>query len=133
MSVTPSPNLTANLRRELERWPPFAQMLPEHVDRFIKSATEAYYAPNETVLSPADGPVQQIFLIRRGSVSARRGGDAEPATTHYEAGEMFPLDAAMGARAVASTYTALADTFCLQLPRPRCTSWRATAPRSPTS
>ena len=29
---------------------------------------------------------------------------------------MFPVGAAMGARAVASTYTALADTFCLQLP-----------------
>jgi CBS domain-containing protein len=116
MSVTPSPNLTANLRRELERWPPFAQMLPAHVDRFIEAATEAYYAPNETVLSPADGPVQQIFLVRRGSVSARRGGEAEPAVTHVEAGEMFPLDAAMSARAVASTYVALSDTFCLQLP-----------------
>jgi CBS domain-containing protein len=116
MRASPSPNLTANLRRELERWPPFAQMLPAHVDRFIESATEAYYAPNETVLSPADGPVQQVFLIRRGSVSARLGGDTEPAVTHYEAGEMFPLDAAMSARAVASTYVALSDTFCLQLP-----------------
>ena len=116
MSATPSPSLTANLRRELERWPPFAQMLPAHVERFIGATTEAYYAPDETVLSPADGPVTQVLLIRRGSVSARRGGEADPVMTHYEAGEMFPLDAAMAARAVVSTYVALSDTFCLQLP-----------------
>ena len=44
----------------------------------------------------------------------------------------MPLASAMGARAVASTYVALTDTFCLSCRWPRCTSWPATARPSPT-
>jgi CBS domain-containing protein len=117
MSATPSASLTTNLRSELLRWPPFAQMAPEHVDRFILAAAQAYYEPGETVLSPAGGVVTHLLLIRRGGVTGRRDG-ADTGATHYEAGEMFPVGAAMAARAVASTYTAIGDTFCLQLPLP---------------
>ncbi|HEY6087533.1 MAG TPA: DUF294 nucleotidyltransferase-like domain-containing protein [Burkholderiaceae bacterium] len=115
MSETPSASLTTNLRNELLRWPPFAQMSIEHVDRFILAAEQAYYEPGETVLSPADGVVTQLLLIRRGGVTGRRDG-ADTGATHYEAGEMFPVGAAMAARAVGSTYSAIGDTFCLQLP-----------------
>ena len=113
--MTPSPSLTSNLRSELQRWPPFAQMAAEHVDRFVQAATQAYCEPNEVVLSPDHGAVTHLQLIRRGSVSGRHGL-AESGGFQYEAGEMFPVGAAMAARAVTSTYTAVGDTFCLQLP-----------------
>ena len=116
MSLTPSSSLTNNLRNELLRWAPFAQMAPAHVDRFVQAATQSYYEPNETLLSPASGTVTQLLLIRRGSVVGRQGPAASTADFHYDAGDLFPIGAALASRAVTSTYTAQADTFCLQLP-----------------
>lgn len=94
--MTPSPSLTSNLRSELQRWPPFAQMAAEHVDRFVQAATQAYCEPNEVVLSPDHGAVTHLQLIRRGSVSGRHGL-AESGGFQYEAGEMFPVGAALAA------------------------------------
>ena len=116
MSLTPSPSLTTNLRSELLQWAPFAQMAPAHVDRFVHAATQAYYEPNEMVLSQANGAVTHLLLIRRGSVVGRQGLADAAAGFQYDAGDLFPVGAAMGARAVTSTYTAQSDTFCLQLP-----------------
>ena len=31
-SPTPTPSLTANLRKEMQQWAPFAQMQAQHVD-----------------------------------------------------------------------------------------------------
>jgi len=116
MNSTPSPSLVTNLHKELVRWPPFAQMAPEHVDRFVQAASQVYYEPGETLLSPADGPVKHLLLIRRGGVSGRHGMAEASGGFQYEAGDLFPVGASMGARAVTSTYTAISDTFCLQLP-----------------
>ena len=114
MNPTPSPSLAANLRSELMRWAPFAQMAPEHVERFAMASTQAYYEPGELVLSPASGSVTQLCLVRRGAVSARQGDDG---VAHgHEPGDLFPVGAALAARPVASTYRAVGDTFCLQLP-----------------
>ena len=114
--MTPSPSLFTNLHKELVHWPPFAQMAPEHVDRFVQAATQVYYEPGETLLSPADGAVTHLMLIRRGTITGRHGLADASGGFQYEAGDMFPIGAAMGARAVTSTYTAVGDAFCLQLP-----------------
>ena len=116
MSLTPSSSLVANLRAELQQWTPFAQMSPAHLDRFIQAATEVYFAPDETVLGPADGVARHLLLVRRGAVSGRPARDGAVAGFQCEAGDLFPLGAALGARAVTSIYTAVGDTFCLQLP-----------------
>jgi CBS domain-containing protein len=115
--TTPSTSLIANLRAELMRTAPFAQMEPVHVDRFIAASRQAYHAPGETLLGPADGVVQHLLLLRQGRVTARRDADeAGAAGTLYEAGDLFPIGAVMGDRAVAATYRAHTDTFCLLLP-----------------
>ena len=116
MSLTPSPSLLANLRNELVRGPPFAQMGSEHVERFVQAATQAYFEPGETLLSPAGGAVTHLMWVRRGSVSGRQGPAEGGGEFQVEAGELFPVGAALAARAVTSTYTAIDDTFCLQLP-----------------
>ena len=116
MTTTPSPSLIENLRAELMRTAPFAQMDAAHVDRFILGSQQAYYAPGETLLGPADGPVSHLVLLRQGQVTARRGDASSAAGALYEAGDLFPVGAVMGERAVSSTYRAGADSFCLLLP-----------------
>ena len=116
MNPTPSPSLAANLRNELQRWAPFAQMAAEHVERFVVASTQAYYEPGEKVLAPDDGPVTQLLLVRSGSITGRQGPAESAGACHHEAGDVFPIDAALGARAVTATYRADSDTFCLQLP-----------------
>ena len=115
MSLSPSSSLGANLRAELQQWAPFAQMAPAHLERFLHAATEVYFAPEETVLSPADGVVRRLLLVRRGAVSGRPDRPGAGAAFQCEPGDLFPLGAALGARAVTSVYTAVGDTFCLQL------------------
>ncbi len=115
-STTPSASLTVNLRKELQQWTPFAQMLVQHVDRFVQAATQAYYEPNETVLAPDQGAVSHLLLVRRGGIDGRQGLADSQGGFHYEAGDLFPVGAALAARAVTATYSATCDTFCLQLP-----------------
>lgn len=112
--MTPSPSLIANLRVELMRKPPFARMEEAHVESLLAGASQSYYAPGEVILSPAAGVVDALFCIRSGSVTHRppdgQGGDFQ-----FEAGDLFPLGAMMAERAVAGTYTAHEDTFCLRV------------------
>jgi CBS domain-containing protein len=115
--MTPSSTLVANLRAELMRFAPFAQMDPSHVDDFVVHSAQCYFEPGEVVLEPTQGVVTQLLFIRRGSVSGRRAGADNQSAHEHEAGDLFPIGAAMAQRAVRTTYSANADTFCLALPR----------------
>ena len=77
--TSPSSSLIANLRVELMRALPFAQMLTDHVDRFVAGSTQAYFAPGEVVMEPASGPAEALLCIRQGSVSGRKGWAASAA------------------------------------------------------
>jgi CBS domain-containing protein len=112
--TTPAASLLEHLSAELMRHAPFAQMLPEHVRQFVAGAREAYYAPGEVVVEPSSGPATELGVVRQGRVISRRPGTAD--TVLYEPGEMFPVAALLGARAVRSVYAAHADCFCLLLP-----------------
>ena len=113
---TPSTSLLGNLRTELMRHAPFAQMAPAHVDEFITQSRQAYYAPDEVVLEPSMGPVRDLHLLRQGSITGRRGIAEMSGGLQYEVGELFPVGAALGNRPVTSTYVANEDCFCLLLP-----------------
>ncbi|HET9820296.1 MAG TPA: DUF294 nucleotidyltransferase-like domain-containing protein [Burkholderiaceae bacterium] len=115
-TTSPSANLLVNLRNELVRFAPFAQMQPVHVERFVAAATQAYYEPGEEVLSPAHGAPQHLVFIRRGRITGRHGLAEASGGFEYEAGDLFPIGAVMGRRPVTATYTAHDDTFCLLLP-----------------
>lgn len=118
MSATsqPSTSLFANLRQALTRYPPFAQMQEEHLNQFLAAAQQTYFAPGETLLSPADGPPAHLVCIRQGHVTGRVGANTANAGFEYDAGDIFPVGAVMGARAVAATYQAHGDVFCLLVP-----------------
>lgn len=110
----PDSSLPALLRPELARHPPFAQMMEQAVDFFISRSEQRYYASGEALLEPASGPVRELFWLRQGGVTAGQPG----AAFEYEAGDLFPIGAALAGRAVSSSYRAAADTFVLVLPAP---------------
>ncbi len=114
--LTPSSSLFTNLRTELVRRLPFSHMTPAHVDQFIAASQQAYYAPDEVLVEPASGPVHVLYHIRQGSVTGQHGVAALSGPIEYEVGDLFPVGAALGQRAVSATYTANEDTFCLLLP-----------------
>lgn len=119
MNAQPSPSLIAQLRTELVRMPPFSRMPGDAVDFFIIRSEQRYFAPQDTLLSPQDGPVRELFYLRQGVVAEEELGESEAqvqAAIEHEAGELFPLDAVTQGRAVRSRFRAAADTFVLTIP-----------------
>ena len=112
----PSPSLLDNFRQDLSRHQPFAQMDPAALDYFLTRCEQRYYAPGDSLVRPADGPVTHLFFIRQGAVTGLRGlAEVSGGAFQYEAGDLFPVGAAVARRAVTATYNAVADTFVLAL------------------
>ena len=127
--LSPSSSLFTNFRQELTQHPPFAQMDLADVDYFLSHAQQHYFAPEETVVEPANGPVQRLFYIRQGAVTGTRGlAEQMGGAFEYDAGALFPVSAAVAGRAVTATYRACADTFVLALP---VSAKKSLAQRSP--
>ncbi len=126
-SSTPSQSLLDAFRPSLVRHPPFTHMARPDVDFFIQASEQRYYAPGEVLVAPDHGPVEAIHFIREGAVTGVRGAEAVQAFA-YEAGDLFPLGAAVGHRPVTATYRATADTFTLVLPRAAMTDLAARSP-----
>ena len=115
--ATPSRSLLIALRAELARHPPFSQMTNEAVDLFLTRSRQCYFAAGEVVQEPSNGAVQDIFYIRQGAVTGNKGiAELSGGAIHYEAGDLFPLAAAVARRAVTATYVSAGDTFVLALP-----------------
>ena len=115
--ASPSNSLVQNLRQQLMRVLPFSKMAIADVDYFLRHSIEAYFAPGETILSPADGVPKDLFLIRQGRVSGRRLIPGfEEMGFELAAGELFSVSACYAGRSVTSKYVAIEDSFCLALP-----------------
>lgn len=115
--ASPSNSLVQNLRQQLMRVLPFSKMAISQVDYFLLHSVETYFAPEEVILSPADGVPKNLYLIRQGRVSGQRliPGFAQ---TGFElaAGELFSVSACYTGRPVTSKYVAIEDCFCLTIP-----------------
>ena len=116
-SLSPSISLLSNFRQELGRFAPFSSMAATDLDFFITHTVQQYFAPGEKMVDPASGPVTQLFFIRQGAVTGKRGlADISGGAFQYEAGDMFPVSAAIARRPVTANYEAVSDTFALVLP-----------------
>lgn len=115
-ATTPSASLMAQLRAELMAHVPFSQMKPEQVERFVAAAQQAYFAPGETLMSPESGVATHLVCLRQGSVTGQRGLADAAGGFQYEPGDLFPVGAVLGERAVTATYQAHDDCFCLLVP-----------------
>ena len=113
-SLTPSE--VAACSQELRTGPPFAQMSPADVERFVSAAVQTRWSAGQVMLQPSDGPVARLRCICRGAVSGRQGlAEQADGGFQYEAGDLFPVSAMLGGRAVTATYEAVEDTVCLEV------------------
>jgi len=112
-----SHSLVQNLRQQLMQSLPFSKMAQKDVDFFLRASSEAYFAPKEVILSPADGASQFLYLIRQGRVSGRRDIPGIKETAFLlDAGSLFSIGSAFANRPVSTTYSAVDDCFCLLFP-----------------
>lgn len=115
MQTLPPQGPHAGLVAELMQHPPFARMLPAQVERFAAAGEPLAYRAGEVIVAPADGVVGHVWWLRSGRVEGSHGGEAAPGF-QIDSADLFPVGAALGARAVTSTYTADADCLCLRVP-----------------
>ena len=117
MSSSP-PSVRAPWVEELRRHAPFASLSEASVQAMTASAQLVRFGAGQVVCAPESGVVSSLWWVRHGAV---QGQPAEPA--HHQAalpafqlepGEMFPIGAVMGRRAVTSVYRATADLECLR-------------------
>ncbi|EJM63393.1 putative signal-transduction protein containing cAMP-binding and CBS domains [Pseudomonas sp. GM48] len=105
----------------LQRFPPFNQMEHAHLAYLVEQCQLRFYAPGESIIKPADGPVEHFYIVKQGRVVGERPDTAKGGTeTVFEitTGECFPLAALLGERATRTEHLAGEDTFCLQLNKP---------------
>ncbi len=112
-----APSSPAELCGELQRHPPFSDMQPDHVQAFVAAARELSFAAGEAVVRPEDGPVRELYFIRSGAITGRRGlSDVAGGAFQFDAGELFPVSAVLARRAVTTLYSATEDSTVLALP-----------------
>lgn len=102
----------------LQKFPPFNQMENAHLAYLVEQCQLRFYAADESIIKPSDGPVEHFYIVKQGRVVGERSHSAKRGTeTTFEiaAGECFPLAALLGERATRTEHLAAEDTFCLQL------------------
>ncbi len=102
----------------LQRFPPFNQMENAHLAFLVEQCQLRFYAANDSIITPNDGPVEHFYIVKQGRVIGERQHETRPGTeTTFEitTGECFPLAALLGERATRTEHLAGEDTFCLQL------------------
>ncbi len=100
----------------LRAWPPFDQMGSKSLGFLASRLQLAYYPRGAAVVTPEEGPVARLRIIKQGRVRGGASGTERGAVdVVLGPGECFPLGALVGGRATAFTYRAEADTFCWEL------------------
>ncbi|MBF8670552.1 CBS domain-containing protein [Pseudomonas putida] len=102
----------------LQRFPPFNQMELSHLAYLVEQCQLRFYASGESIVKPADGPVEHFYIVKQGRVVGERQHLMKPGvetTFEITSGECFPLAALLGERATRTEHLAGEDTFCLQL------------------
>ncbi|MDH0747379.1 DUF294 nucleotidyltransferase-like domain-containing protein [Pseudomonas sp. GD03842] len=102
----------------LQKFPPFSQMEHAHLAYLVEQCQLRFYATDESIIKPGDGPVEHFYIVKQGRVVGERPHSAKGGTeTTFEitTGECFPLAALLGERATRTEHLAGEDTFCLQL------------------
>ncbi|UZE28653.1 putative nucleotidyltransferase substrate binding domain-containing protein [Pseudomonas asplenii] len=105
----------------LQRFPPFNQMEHAHLAYLVEQCQLRFYGQGESIIKPADGPVEHFYIVKQGRIVGERPHTAKGGTqTVFEiaTGECFPLAALLGERATRTEHLAGEDTFCLQLNKP---------------
>lgn len=105
--------------RFLRQYQPFARMEEAALQFLAANVAMGYYPKGSRILDPAQPMPQAFHIIQRGTVqlvpfNAAHSDDVQPVT--MGPGECFSVSAMLENRPVVSPYTAIADTFCYELP-----------------
>lgn len=102
----------------LQQYPPFQQMQNAHLAYLVEHCQLRFYAKDDLIISPADGPVAHFYIVKQGRIRGQRrtaqGAEAD-STFEIASGECFPLAALMAERETHTTHLAAEDSFCLLL------------------
>lgn len=128
-----SPSAPPQLERAtlefLRKYAPFNEMDERALRLVAGSAKLGYYAQGTLVVGPASGVVNTLYVVQRGVVVARPAEARDDEITfEYGPGEMFPLNALLGARASTGRYEVCEDLFCYELDRASVETLLATSP-----
>ncbi len=119
MATAPAPPQLERATLEfLRRYAPFNEMDESALRLVAGNLKLAYYEKGALVADPSQGVVAKLFLIQRGAVHSRPAAATDDDVEYeYSAGEMFPLNALLGARATTGVYQAVEDVFCYEIER----------------
>lgn len=115
---TPRPQNTRAIMTFLREHAPFSSMDDTHLAHFAEHASLRFYANDDVVLSPEDGPVRRFYIVKQGRIRGERHNEKDDKTeTTFEIsqGECFPLAALIGERPTRTLHRAAGDTFCLSI------------------
>lgn len=97
---------------------PFSNMDDCHLALFAEHSTLVFFASDDVILSPDDGPATTFNVVKQGHVLGERANtqtDQIETTFEIGVGECFPLAALIGERPTRTLHRAARDTFCLSL------------------
>ena len=129
MSPQPSLELLEHWVASLAAHRPFARMERGHVQQLALAAHERYFPPDAVIIAPVGRVPEHLIFLREGRVLGQRAspGQAQDAF-ELDRGSLFPVAALLAGRPLGSTYTALADCFCLFIPWSAASALMASSP-----
>src|SRR5690606_41685406 len=82
-----------------------------HLLRLVENSQLRFYAQGESILHPADGPVQYFHIVKQGRVQGKRSypGGRQDTTFEISTGECFAIAALLGERAPRTAHQAATD------------------------
>lgn len=106
----------------LQQHSPFNQMLSNHLEYLALHLRQVFYAENEVIIGPDDGPANHFYIIKQGRVRGESvvGTNSEQQNDNIwelAPGECFPIGALLSNRAVSLQQRASESTICYELKR----------------
>ncbi len=116
---TAAASLSEGVFQFLRQHPPFCQMEEDSLQFLAARVVLGYYPKGSVILAQDQRPPKSFHIIQRGTVqlvpfNAAHSDDAHPVA--MGPGECFSVSAMLENRPVIAPYTAVADTFCYELP-----------------
>ncbi len=115
-ATTQPPQLARATIEFLRRYAPFNEMDDASLAFIAARGKLGYYPKGAPVVGPHSGVARTLFIVQRGLVQARAPDAGRGAVAfEFAPGEMFPINAVLGARPTTRLYEAAADLFCYEL------------------
>lgn len=102
----------------LQQHAPFSQMSSTHREYLAMHLRQVFYAENEAIIGPHDGPPENFYIIKQGRVRGETiATSLQQSDSIWELvqGECFPIGALLTKRAVYLQQRASESTICYEL------------------